>query len=114
MSDDDTHTLEEFMAGIAGETGRPLQLQIVTLADLRVELRGAAGHEPAANVDYQAHGPVGNSLAGTTDADGRLAHPGVPSGTYRLTVGDLQLDVPTVQRGGEPHVRWISKHPRSK
>ena len=116
MADTDkkTHSLDEFLAGVPSETGKPLHLVIIIPADLRVELRGAAGHEPAANLDYRARGPDGKTLSGTTDSEGRLEHLQVPSGEYELTVDDVTLKVPTVQRGDAPHVRWFSKHPRSK
>lgn len=108
------YSLEEFMDGVAGETGARMDLQVVVMADLRVELRAAAGHEPAAHLPYDARGPLGTALSGTTDDDGRLVHALVPAGVYRLTVDDTAIDVPTVQRNDQPHVRWISKRSRRR
>jgi hypothetical protein len=109
---DTLYSLEDFLAGIAGETGARMDLKVVVMGDLRVELRAAAGHEPAARLSYKARGPIGTTLSGTTDDDGRLAHAVVPAGVYKLTIDDLTIDVPTVQRDDRPHVRWISRHPR--
>jgi len=109
-----TQSLEEFVAGISGETGTPLHVKIIFPGDLHVELRAASGHEPATGFAYRARGPDGQVLSGTTDEAGRLKHAGVESGEYELTLEDVSLKVPTVKRGEPPHVRWISKHPRSK
>ena len=116
MADDrpTTYSLDEFLAGIAMETGAPVELKIVVLGDLHLELVGASGHEPAAGLAYQARGPGGHPLSGTVDADGRLLHPDVPSGEYEVTIDELNFNAPTVQRGDPPHIRWISKHPRAK
>jgi hypothetical protein len=100
--------------GVELATGEPAQVEISTKGDLWLELRDGYGHDLLDHVAYTADGPEG-SLSGRTDDKGQLKHAGIKLGIYKLTIGDVKIQVP-VQRPGatQPQIRWIGHVPAEK
>lgn len=102
--------LHDGQAGPALTPGGVALVLHVPLGKVHMELRDAFTHEPLAGRSYQLVSASGRTLPGATDSAGRLLHPDLPAGEYRLVLSGVEEQLRALvldARDPEPLVRYL-------